>query len=286
MTKYAVSLAGKQYTVILVTPEDNLSIIGHTKYGWSHLLFPAGYNSDEISLDDLIASCSASFRFYLPNEVYYFPAWIIDSLEIQTNLVGQKLLASSFGSEFLEWVAENLSYACKTNYIYVKVPSESVRTLLVENSLWEEQDDISEGNIPIYKKSKLGDFQRQKLSKNILGITSLSEEIQEELVCSLVKESIVCNPNHAYSVNFNVVEKDGGIVLASSIRIYVSSALSEDGILTYTVSYTPVMDDTFFIVSAADNYAVFVKTSLETVADFYRSPGARVIINDNSPKQD
>ena len=74
MTKYTVSLAGKQYTVILVTPEDNLSIIGHTKYGWSHLLFPAGYNSDEISLDDLIASCSASFRFYLPNEVYYFPA--------------------------------------------------------------------------------------------------------------------------------------------------------------------------------------------------------------------
>lgn len=286
MTKYTVSLAGKQYTVILVTPEDNLSIIGHTKYGWSYLLFPAGYNSDEISLDDLIASCSALFRFYLPNEVYYFPAWIIDFLEIQTNLVGQKLLASSFGSEFLEWVAENLSYTCKTNYIYVKVPSESVRTLLIENSLWEDQDDISEGNIPIYKKSKLGDVQRQKLSKNILGITSLSEEIQEELVCSLVKESLARNSNHVYSVNFSVVEKDRGTILASSIRIYVSSALSEDETITFTVSYTPVADDTFFIVSAADNYAVFVKNSLETVANFYRSPGARVIIVDNSPKQD
>lgn len=66
MTKYAVSLAGKQYTVILVTPEDNFSIIGHTRYGWLYLQFPAGYSSDEITLDDLIASCSASFRFYTP----------------------------------------------------------------------------------------------------------------------------------------------------------------------------------------------------------------------------
>lgn len=283
MLCYKTILDNQSYKIFIITPED---LSGENSNLWGFFVFDADYEEGEdkyINPQDAISNVSVRPFWIRPKDSYWFPAWIIESLEVNGNVLQRdKLKASSFGMEFLEYVAKFLRTDCKTDYIFVKTTSQEVSNLLLQSGLYQEQTEISQEMNPlgwiILKLSALKEPGRSKAAKETKGIHSLDKELFTFEEFSLSKAEITTSDvsSHIYIIRFNAKNKDNELFVAGMIEITVAVSIGSNGNPKFTIRYMPVINEAYIQLASADNFLDFICATIREIASIYKNANTTV----------